>query len=127
MTDDVIRKFSPENVPRVLETCDQLIALHTKQIEIVKELKRSMVHECTRHFDDPEARAVFIAIKEAELAAQNKRVDEHGRLWRLDNGKRVYTGMNTGYDAERIVADIKRAREYANSTNKDDNDNEATR
>lgn len=102
--------FRPEKIDDTLVQCDKLIACYQKQIALMGELKRSLVHECGKHLDDPKARAAFIRIKLAELAARNVTVDERGRLKSLKSQyPRV---LQWAPELEHIAKDIQRARAY---------------
>ncbi len=103
------KTFRPKKIKETLEQCDLLIANYHKQIASMGELKRALVHECTKHFDDPEVRAAYIEIRIAELAARGVTVDERSRLKSLKPYPRV---ISFNPELEYIAKQIKAAREY---------------
>lgn len=118
-TDDEF-KFKPKVIRETLEKCDKLIDLYRRQTESMHELKRALVHECAKHLDEPEARAVYIEVKTAELAALDIKLDDRGRPFSIKTGRRLYgfghgDYFNINPQAERIAKDIQKARDHVTS------------
>jgi hypothetical protein len=100
--------FNPDKIDEILEKVDKLIAMKKQQVDLMYELRGSLVHECSKHLDNDKARAVFITEKERQLSDLGVRVSPTGKMFSKSNGKPYGHGFYNP-EAEHVLSEIKRA------------------
>ena len=101
--------FNPDKIDEILGKIDKVIAMKKQQVDLMHELRRSLVHECSKHLDNDKACAVFIAEKEKQLSDMGVRISSTGKMFAKSNGKPYGHGFYNP-EAEHVVSEIKRAK-----------------